>query len=440
MENNHSREPGADRDPHRQKSAAQDGELTEQGYAKALDLLHACATEWGFLASPTNEANYRRVWGRDGAIIGLAALLTGDGALLETTRRTFETLAENQGPHGEIPSNVDPVTWRISYGGTAGRVDADLWFVIGCGEYWKAAADDAFLKRIFPHVERTVFLLGAWEFNNRGLLYIPQTGDWSDEYIHSGYILYDELLYLQALRAYRAMKSRLQGGSDRELSGRIDRLKRLIGRNYWFDHDDDDRRDIYHEVLFDKGLDLAPKRSGRYWLPFFSPTGYGYRFDAMANVMVSLVGCTTEKQNALVDGYIAENTLKEDLPLLPAFHPVIQPRDEDWEDLQMNFSYTFKNRPYEYQNGGLWAIITGLYVADLAGRGKTREAERLLRAVHRANALEMDGEPWGFPEFVHGLHLAPGGTRGQGWSAAGAVIGHHALQGAPPFRIAEGAS
>lgn len=35
---------------------------------------------------------------------------------------------------------------RISSGGTAGRVDADLWFVIACAEYWRHTGDDDFLE------------------------------------------------------------------------------------------------------------------------------------------------------------------------------------------------------------------------------------------------------------------------------------------------------
>lgn len=106
-----------------------------EGYARALALLRACATADGFVASPTESDNYRRIWGRDGAIMSLAALLSGDHELAGTARKTFATLAAYQGPHGEIPSNVDTVSDRISYGGTTGRVDADLWFLIGCGEY-----------------------------------------------------------------------------------------------------------------------------------------------------------------------------------------------------------------------------------------------------------------------------------------------------------------
>jgi hypothetical protein len=34
---------------------------------------------------------------------------------------------------------------------------------------------------MMPVIEKVAFLLGAWEFNNRGLLYVPATGDWADE-------------------------------------------------------------------------------------------------------------------------------------------------------------------------------------------------------------------------------------------------------------------
>ncbi len=120
-----------------------------------------------------------------------------------------------------------------SSNGTAGRVDANLWFLICCGEYWRANGDDEFLANHIEAHEQVRFLLGAWEFNNRGLLYIPITDDWADEYLQNGYFM-----------------------------------------------------------------------------------------------------------------------------LLPAFHPVITPTDDDWEDLQMTFSYTFKNHPHEYHNGGLWPNAT----------------------------------------------------------------------------------
>lgn len=416
-------------------SSPPDRKLMTTGREKALELLHSCSSPAGFLASPTDSANYRRVWGRDGAILGMAALLTGDGDLIETFRRTLETLAEYQGPHGEIPSNVDPAGGRVSYGGMAGRVDADLWFVIGCGEYFQVTGDEDFLERIIPAVEKVRFLLGAWEFNNRGLLYIPETGDWADEYIHNGYVLYDQALYLQVLRTLCAIRAHKHGSADHLLEERVSRLRHLIRDNYWFKDGDEVPDDVYHPVLYKKGRRAASHCATHYWVPFFSPHGYGYRFDGLANVLVSLLDISDDDRRASVDRYIETQLMDGGITLLPAFHPVIKPVDHDWEDLHITFSYTFKNRPHEYHNGGLWPMITGFYVADLARRGLTERATAYLARIHEANALEMEGEPWGFPEYVHGREGTPGGTRFQGWSAAGALIGHHALEGKPVFRI-----
>jgi len=407
----------------------------EEGYRRALDLLHTCSCEHGFLASPSSTANYRRIWARDGIILGLAGLLSADTALLETFRHTLQTLADNQGPHGEIPSNVDPGSGRVSYGETTGRVDSELWFVIGCGEFWRATGDEAFLDAMLPVLNRVNFLLGAWEFNNRGLIYVPETGDWADEYLHHGYILYDQLLYLQVQRTLCEIRHHVYGSRDYAFTEKASRLKHLIHDNYWFNSTPGLPDDAYHEVLYEKGREAAPNRRGEYWMPFFSPTGYGYRFDALANVLVSLFGVASAEQCRRVDAYL-DTILVDELPLLPAFHPVIVPRDkEDWSHLQMTFSYSFKNRPYEFQNGGLWPFITGFYVAELAARGETGRAGRFLDAIHRANALPMQGDPWAFPEYVHGQALTAGGTRHQGWSAAGAVIAHHALQGKRVFSI-----
>lgn len=401
---------------------------SQKAYQKSIETLTFCKSEAGFLATTTRRDNYRRIWGRDSSIIGLAALLTGDGDLIECCRRSLITLAENQGPHGEIPSNVDPVSGRISYGGTAGRVDADLWFLICLAEYWKTTGDDDLVERLLPNAERVRWVLGAWEVNTRGLLYVPPTGDWADEYVHSGYVLYDQVLYYQAQCGLADLQRHVYGADDPDRIDKTDRLRRLIRKNYWFD-DDGDPSDIYHEVLYRKGRHAAPRRHGEYWMPFFSPLGYGYRFDAMANILVSLIGISDENRSNAVDCHIAEQVVNPDVMLVPAFSPVIMPKDEDWAELQMTFSHSFKNAPYEYHNGGLWPLVTGLYAADLARRGKIDSAESHLQAVHNANCLEMDGQPWAFPEYVHGKKLTPGGTSHMGWSAAAAVIAHQYLKG-----------
>lgn len=413
---------------------ASSGPAANEGYEQALALLRRVSTPDGFLASASETTNYRRVWGRDGVITGLAALLCEDKDLIETFKRTLLTLANHQGPQGEIPSNVDMASGRVSYGGTTGRVDADLWFAIGCAEYWAVSEDEKFLEKVLPVISKVDFLLRAWEFNNRGLLFIPPAGDWADEYIQSGYVLYDELLYVQAQRSLAALR-RAKGDATRSAhhDQKAQQLKSLVRANYWFQGVDEPPEAIYHEVLYRKGYD-SPHCRCRYWVPFFSPHGYGYRFDALANVLASLLGIADDSQRDRVDNFVSE--LVAGRPqLLPAFHPVIEPVDEDWERLQVTFSYTFRNKPYEYHNGGLWPMVTGFYVADLAARGKQDQAERFSAGINWANSLPIDGRPWSFPEYVHGLNFAPGGTRQQAWSAAAALIAHYTINGKPLFQV-----
>lgn len=405
------------------------GNVAEEGYRQAISLMHECCTPHGFLATPTEQDNYRRVWGRDSSILGLAALLTQDSELVEVCRRSLETLAQYQGPHGEIPSNVDPNTNRVSYGGTAGRVDSNLWFVVCCGAYWRTTGDEEFFKRMLQPLEKVRYLLGAWEFNTRGLLYIPPTGDWADEYLQSGYVLYDQLLYWQAQREYCSMHRHLHRTADHHLEERVARLKHLIQANYWFTGRDEIPDDVYHEVLFKQERKAAKHLHGTYWMPFFSPFGYGYRFDAMANSIVSLIGLANREQSVAVDQHIAENIVHQEVMLLPAFDPVITSKDEDWDDLQIGFSHAFKNKPHEFHNGGLWPLVTGFYAASLAKRGQRELSRQYCDGIHAANRLEMDGRKWSFPEYLHGKKHTPGGTRRMGWTAAAAVIAEQALRG-----------
>jgi glycogen debranching enzyme len=410
-------------------------DIFQEGYTQALKLLKECATKDGFLASPTDKENYRRIWGRDGTIIGLAALMTGEPELIQTTRATLLTLARHQGPHGEIPSNVDTASGRVSYGGMAGRVDANLWFIIGCGEYWRATEDHKFISKMLPVLEKVFFLLGAWEYNNRGLLYVPETGDWADEYIHSGYVLFDQLLYLQAMRTYLAVHPSLEKNKKNTLEEKTGRLLQLIRANFWLGHEELDPTDIYHRILHEKGQKAATRCASHFWVPFFTPHGYGYRFDAFSNVLVSLFGIADKEQRTNVERYIRMVIMTEGEQLLPAFCPVIKPMDKDWQDLHMTFSYTFKNEPYEYHNGGLWPMISGFYVAELVQNNDLDKARAHLGKIHEANNLRMDGHEWSFPEYVHGRTFIPEGTKRQGWSGAAAIIGTCALEGKQLFRI-----
>src|SRR5574343_1072659 len=60
--------------------------------------------------------------------------------------------------------------------------------------------DFDFVQKYSLEIEKCLTLLESWEFNNRHLVYVPLSGNWADEYITDGYVLYDQLLRIWALR------------------------------------------------------------------------------------------------------------------------------------------------------------------------------------------------------------------------------------------------
>ena len=377
-----------------------------------LDVLSASLSPAGFLASPTDRTNYRRVWARDGVICGLAGLASGDARLGDGLRATLETLAAHVGPQGQIPSNVDPEAGAVSYGGLAGRVDAGPWFVLGVGRYAAATGDRAFAARMAPVVDGVLRLLDAWEFNARGLVYVPQSGDWADEYDLHGYLLYDQALRLAALRAWLPFAPDASA-----LAPRADRLGALVEATYW-PRAGDDPEAAYHPEAVRTTL-----ADGEAPHPFaaLTPGGYVRRFDALGSALALLAGLWADRADALADHALRLGA--ETAPgLIPAFAPTVTEADPAWETLRGNVRDAFSNRPGHYHNGGCWPMVNGWWVAALAHVGRDDDALTLLDRLDAAN-----GEV--YPEYLDANAGERLGTTPLAWSAAGAVIGRAALDG-----------
>lgn len=385
------------------------------GYRRSLQLLHRVAGPGGFLASPSDSANYRRVWARDGVICGLAALLSGDADLIAALDRTLETLCRHQGPHGEIPSNVG-ADGAVSYGSLVGRVDAPLWYVIGCASL--ASRDQRVLVRHADAMRKALWLCGAWEFNGRGLIYVPMGGSWADEYILHGYVLHVQLLYLWALQA----AGRVFGES--EYLAKAGRLAQLISENYWAGETvptdaGHPPRGTYHPGAYSRLTSGAERHP--YWLAGFHPEGYDTMFDGLSNGLALMLGLG---HGYSVGAYTEQVAADLGTHLTPAFYPAITPADSRWSQLAGYFAYHFRNEPWAYHNGGLWPMVTGFMAAGLAAAGQSVRGLKLVAAIDTVNAAGN----WGFYEFHHGRSHTPGGVRETAWSAAGAVIGYHAVR------------
>src|SRR6056297_10438 len=377
---------------------------TTPAFDAALDLLRRCTTDDGILATPTEERNYRRIWARDSVMCGLAGLVAEDETVTRGLRRTLDVLAQAQGPDGQIPSNVrleDGTPTDVSYGGLAGRVDPIPWFVIGLAHYVQATGDGAFGARHASVVADGLQLMKAWEFNDRGLVYVPLGGDWADEYVLHGYVFFDQVLRLWALRCYAAV---LEGPSpDPSLRHTLTATfapTQAVAADA-----------AYHPHAYRRYVD----RSGdaRFWLAALSPSGYQTQFDALGNAIAVLagLGSADHRRQLLATG----ERIRRDRPggLIPAFWPAITHGDPDWPALTDNYRDTFSNEPGHYHNGGLWPMVNGWWGMAMAAEGRTDEARALLGALHDAN---RDGDgPFLFPEYRDAHDGAPQGTGPLGW-------------------------
>jgi GH15 family glucan-1,4-alpha-glucosidase len=384
-------------------------------YHKAIELLEKASSKQGFLASAQNISNYKRVWARDGVICGLAALASANENLIETFRKTIETLAENQHQNGTIPSNVMTAEGKteVSYGGLAGRVDAVTWFIIGICQYAFYKNDASFVEKYKTHIEKCLQLLEAWEFNNKHLLYVPLSGNWADEYITDGYVLYDQLLRIWALKSYNHFaKSDL-------ITAKIEKITTQLEINFTPDSTSLSfgGGEVYHERAY-KEANIQ-----KFMPCSFSPAGYKMQFDAFANSLALLLEIGSDEfQNTILNYALA---LKKEMPLelLPAFWPPITEKDIDWNLLKNNCKYEFRNYPNEFHNGGSWAMVNGFFGLALLSKSKKEEALQLLNAINEANAVE----DYSFYENFNSKTKQPNGVPFCAWSAAATIMLHQSI-------------
>ena len=383
--------------------------MSNVSYHKAIALLHQVSTKNGFLASAENTSNYQRVWARDGVICGLAALASTDEKLIATFKNTLETLADNQHEIGTIPSNVliSEDKTEVSYGGLAGRVDAVTWFIIGMCQYASHQNEPEFVVKYKTHIEKALALLNAWEYNNKHLLYVPLSGNWADEYITDGYVLYDQLLRIWALKSYNYFAK-----SD-ILAKKIEDITHQVESNFLPNSKQEKYHEkAYQELVFNKYLPCS-----------FSPSGYKTQFDAFANALVVLLKIgTKETQNQILE-FTSNLASETKLGLVPAFWPPVFQEDEHWNLLKNNCKYEFRNFPYEFHNGGSWSMVNGFVGLAMLSQNQTENASHLFEKINQANAVD----DFSFYENFNTDTKAPNGVTFCAWSAAATVLIHQSL-------------
>ncbi|KYP16429.1 hypothetical protein, partial [Flavihumibacter sp. CACIAM 22H1] len=305
-------------------------------YQNSLEILQKASTPYGFVASLQEQDNYRRIWTRDGTINSLAALLSGDQSLIETVKATLHTLFKNQHPTGFMPSNVS-IGAGLSFGGTVGRADNPSWAVIGLCQYTLLQNEHSLANAYQAQVEKCFSVMDAWEYNGKHLMYVPQSGDWADEYIQHGYILFNQLLRVWALRLAATVYEK-PGWRQK-----ADAIQQVIETNFW----NRAGNGVLYAPNIKHQLQDAPVG---YWLMGFNPARIYHQFDLQANSLALLLGIGNEQEKNETLQYLQGLFLRKQ-SLLPSFYPTIGYGTPDMKELENNFAYGFRNKPHEFHNG-----------------------------------------------------------------------------------------
>ena len=381
-------------------------------YDDAIKLLRRLTTSKGILASTIASDNYKRIWARDSMICGIAGLLSEDHLVIEGLKASLLTLADHQHDNGIIPSNVlkNKDGSHVSYGSLVGRVDTNTWFIIGACLYYLNTKDENTWLRLKPIIQKSRAYLKCIEFNGKGWIYTPLSGNWADEYPVHGYTLYDNCLRLWG----EAILLKINGGDKNEFR----KIQNKTKTNFW-PLEDDNGDQIYQKTSYKK----ACSKSISHFCSFILPGIYNTRFDAAGNALALLNFKLNASKKSALSKFI--KTLNEDITktLVPAFWPAIKKGDDDWHYIEENYSYDFKNEPFHFHNGGIWPVWMGLFCLGLANNDLNEDVQHIISDFESITK----NTDWNFQEYIASDDLQLKGKTQMGFTASGIIFMYHAL-------------
>ena len=297
-----------------------------------------------------------------------------------------------------------------------GKVDATLWYVVGVGQYLKYTKDKKFLEEFSKSIEKAMNYLFSLELNGKGFLYIPTGGDWADEYITHGYVLFDEILYFQALKEYELILKKTNK-PYKEISKKRKNLQEMIVVNFFPEYKKRNSKRVYNKELY---LKILKKFNYPYAMSYFSSDGFSKRLDCFANSLLLLSDISKRKYKERVISHLGDKLDKQKIKILPAFWPPINSRSSFWKILKMNSLFSFRNKPHYYHNGGLWPLIQGFFIASLAKEKKKKRAKEFLDEFSKT----LTQGKYIFNEYYDSKKYKPRGIRRMGFSAAGYILAY----------------
>jgi hypothetical protein len=343
---------------------------------------------------------YPEPYTRDLMIAGPGILASGDQELIAGLGKVLVALAQNQSPHGHIPSLAhDPLD--------RGASDTTPLFLITLALYRQVTGERDFLAGAAEQALNWM----VYQSPDDTLLVAQQpTSDWRDEQWVLGFGLYVNTLVYAYLRLY---------GRHDEADGVRDLIHNADVRGQ------DKRR---HE-----GLSMPHQ-------PYFALWSYkvlnNQRFDLLGNSLAILTGIASRSRArdmiAWIEATCTDLQMRGDLQLNlpPCLFPFIQHGDPDWQP-----RLDMYNRPGEYHNGGVWPFIAAFYVTALVAAGHQQlAAQKLAALVEILRPARIAEVSFGFNEWLRAQDGTPRGQDWQTWSAAMYLYAATAVErGTTPF-------
>ncbi|MDP2789551.1 MAG: glycoside hydrolase 100 family protein [bacterium] len=391
---------------------------------QALDVLRRCVHTLGVQAS-ASSALYKKVWARDSMITLLGAVPFADAKLRRAFRQSLRTLARFQTPLGQIPNYVDTVTGKATFRAYA---DGGLWFVIGASAYGQHTKDWAFVRQLFPNIQRVLAWYATQSPDRSGFVTMDEAADWEDIFGVHGKGLTVNVLYAHALRTAGSLAKKFnKPAMAKTWTAQARQLQAMIRDRFWYTP----KRDIFAIVQDSFGMKTRLRRQqlakhGRkafiedqkfmsrnsFFLPYITFLNFGEWFDSLGNLLAILTGIATPSQARTILRFIQQHKLHRPWAVRATW-PVRTPGKKDW---QHYYILNNLNLPDQYHNGGAWPYLGGLYVVALAKVGWKKEAQQELVRLAKMAKQGMHNE-WEFNEWFHGRTGKPMGKASQAWSA-----------------------
>lgn len=400
-------------------------DLVDEAAERALSVLDRCVTPLGFKAS-AEPGGYDEVWTRDAVFVLLGICAARAERFVPALTTTLETLTQRQSELGYVPLNVDPAGRPST--ANAGSVDGNLLYVIGHEVLHRTFGATALIERHASALERAMRWARCQDSDDDGLLESQEGGDWADLLAYRGKVLYDNVLYVLALRAYAALElpdaARYLELADRA-AGRLNALHWVEAPDGLWEHATSPAlRGEHAESRRLTELTSVQLWSRPYYLPWVGFRDYGDWCDVFGNSLAVLSGVADKIRAARILDHL--DVIGAAAPFASkAMDPPLQRGDKDWRDYYRNGGL---NLPHCYHNGGIWPLVGGFHVAALARSGRDDEARAALERLALAVREARQGE-WEFNEWLHGVTGRPLGRPRQAWSASAVLFARAAVLG-----------